>query len=67
MEQNWSELKQITEKLSVLSAVGERKNLCNGHMYEIIDLVKQFQENPIIKNIQKIDNNLTKQLIRDVF
>jgi hypothetical protein len=66
-EANFKELKIITEKLSVLSGVGERQDLCNADMYDIITLVKDFHENPIVKNLYKAEEQLTSQLIRSVF
>jgi hypothetical protein len=66
-EVNFKELRLITEKLSDLSGVGERQDLCNAEMYDIITLVKDFQENPIVKNLYKADEHLTSQLIRSVF
>ena len=66
-EKNFKELKIITEKLSALSAIGEKQDLCNADMYEIITLVKDFHKNPIVKNLYKADEHLTSQLIRSVF
>jgi hypothetical protein len=66
-EANFKELKIITEKLSVLSGVGERQDLCNTDMYDIIRLVKDFHENPIVKNLYKAEEHLTTHLITRVF
>jgi hypothetical protein len=66
-EKNFKELKIITEKLSDLSGVGERQNLCNADMYDIIRLVKDFHENPIVKNLYKAEEHLTSHLITRVF
>ena len=66
-EANFKELRLITEKLSDLSAWGEKQKLCNADMYDIITLVKDFHENPIVKNLYKADEHLTSQLIRSVF
>ena len=66
-EANFKELKIITEKLSALSAIGERQDLCNADMYEIITLVKDFHKNPIINKLYKADESLTSHLIRSVF
>jgi hypothetical protein len=64
---NFKELKIITEKLSDLSAIGERQDICNADMYEIIRLVKDFHENPIVKNLYKAEEHLTSHLITRVF
>jgi hypothetical protein len=66
-EKNFKELKIITEKLSDLSAWGEKQKLCNGDMYDIIRLVKDFHENPIVKNLYKAEEHLTTHLITRVF
>ena len=66
-QENFKELKIITEKLSALSGVGERQDLCNADMYDIIRLVKDFQQNPIVKNLYKAEESLTSDLIGSVF
>ena len=66
-KENFIRLKKISKKISKICGIVESGELCNGHMYDLIDLVKEFNANPIIQKMEKLDSHLTSQMINTVF
>jgi hypothetical protein len=66
-KENFIQLKKISKKISKICGIVETGELCNGHMYDLINLVKEFNAHPIIQKMEKLDNHLTSQMINTVF
>jgi hypothetical protein len=60
--ENFRKLKDITKELARISELGEKSLLCNLHIYDLIQLIQNFEENPIVKNVKKLEDYLTNDL-----
>jgi hypothetical protein len=66
-KENFIQLKKISKEISEICGIVETGNLCNGHMYDLIDLVEEFNKHPIIQKMKKTEEHLTGQMVKTVF
>lgn len=65
--ENFNQLKVITEKIKNICELGINEDLMNGDIYDLDNLVKEFNNNKIVCKISGVADDVANKFISKLF